>query len=69
VRYSAPEGLHDDCVVALALAAERARTGAPPAVLVCNPGAALATAWEAAGRYFARRRADPEWGWEPARLN
>jgi hypothetical protein len=36
---------------------ERARTGAPPAVVVCNPGAALATAWEPAGRYFARMRA------------
>jgi hypothetical protein len=68
VRYAAPEGAHDDCVVALALAVERARTGAPPAVVVCNPGAALATLWEPADRYFARMRADPEWGWEPARL-
>ena len=49
VRYAAPEGAHDDRVVALALAVERARTGAPPSVLVCNPGAALATAWEPAG--------------------
>jgi hypothetical protein len=39
VTYSAPEGLHDDCVCALALAAQRKRTAkVPPTVSITrNP--------------------------------
>jgi hypothetical protein len=40
----------------------------PPRSWSTTPGDAPATPRESAGRYFARRRADPEWGWEPARL-
>jgi phage FluMu gp28-like protein len=32
VHYSAPEGMHDDCVCALALAVQRAKTGGRPGV-------------------------------------
>jgi len=61
--------MHDDCVVALGLAAERARhfvevsaavvAGiAPPEPVAIDPRV-----------YFPRMREDPEWGWEAIRCN
>jgi hypothetical protein len=72
VRYAAPEGLHDDCVVALALAAQRARQYTEVVMAMASvgrvapePGPALTIRQQ-----FDRLREDREWGWSsPARWN
>jgi hypothetical protein len=72
VRYAAPEGLHDDCVVALAQAAQRARQYAEVVMAMASvrrvapePGPALTIR-----QAFDRLREDREWGWSsPARWN
>ena len=65
VRYAAPEGLHDDCVVALALANEQGRSrcevGAQWVYAVADPEP---VAVESPQAYFHRMRQDEEWGWE-----
>jgi hypothetical protein len=65
VRYAAPEGLHDDCVVALALANEQGRSrcevGAQWVYAVARPEP---VAVENPQAYFHRMRQDWEWGWE-----
>jgi len=70
VRYAAPEGLHDDCVVALALANERGRRYAEVGVTICTPLARRAP--EPVGdihAWFRERRRDPNWGFPPLSLN
>jgi len=64
VRYAAPEGLHDDAVVALALAVEKGRTACTPFVYVVCPiaGPAPGPENESAHAYFARMRKDPRLG-------
>ena len=65
VRYSAPEGLHDDCVVALALAVQKGRTFVEPFVFFVDQVRREPDfVNESPHEYFARKRLDPEWGWE-----
>lgn len=45
VRYSAPEGYHDDCVMALALAVEKWRIHSPSLVAGTPHGAARVSPW------------------------
>lgn len=70
VRYAAPEGMHDDCVVALALANERGRRYFDVGVVICNPLArpALAPIGDIHA-WFAEQRKDINWGFEPLRWN
>jgi hypothetical protein len=49
VRYTAPEGMHDDAVMALALAVYMRDTGPAPAVLVAAEGAATTSPYEDEG--------------------
>lgn len=60
VRYSAPEGLHDDCVCALALAVSGIRRSAPIQVYTPMSGAALVgppeNPWEKRRRDWAMGR-------------
>lgn len=62
VRYSAPNGLHDDCVCALALAVHAMTRPRSPVVLII-PDGAEPRAKEDIISYASRRRSeDPEWG-------
>ena len=69
--YAAPEGLHDDAVMALALANERARRYVEVGVLIINPLAPREKdpPNESIYGYFERMRKDMDWGWEPVRWN
>jgi phage FluMu gp28-like protein len=61
VRYSAPEGQHDDCVCALALAVERARRGVLTVEWMSNAPAAVDPNATMVVDYAAARR-DLDWG-------
>jgi len=70
VRYAAPEGLHDDCVVALALANERARRYVEVAAVYVSHQAPRSP--EPVGdiyAWFENQRKDPNWGFGPSRWN
>jgi len=66
VTYSAPDGLHDDCVVALALAVERVRGHVPVTAGLVSMGAPPPPPPDE--RDFrvviAEKRKDVNWGWE-----
>ena len=67
VRYSAPEGMHDDCVCALALAVEQQRQYVPGSVSIAyrtvQPKGEEPGDDETVGAYWERqRRADHNFG-------
>ncbi len=65
VRYTAPEGLHDDCVVALALANEKGRKYCDVAAVFVHPVPRPAPGFEGSvAQGFEIMRRDPNWGWE-----
>lgn len=59
VRYQAPEGMHDDCVMGLALAVERAR-GRTNVILQMAPVGKLEPEFSPVN--FSEARKDPNWG-------
>jgi len=64
VKHAAPEGHHDDCAVALALAAERSRRYTPViATWVGGEGPPPKEIGDV-HQWFIEQRKDPEWGWE-----
>lgn len=73
VRYQAAEGMHDDCVVGLALAVEKSRgyvnVGASVVNAIRPPGPrpTLADKQAVPVDVWAERRKNPEWGWEKVR--
>jgi hypothetical protein len=71
VRYAAPEGLYDDCVMALALAVQKGRGYADASITVVSPiaGRGPGPENESPAAYFARMRLDPNWGFEPLSWN
>lgn len=65
VTYNAPEGLHDDCVTALALAVEHARGYVPASAGVVMHGRIPTPADDRDIKVIiAEKRDDPTWGWE-----
>jgi terminase large subunit-like protein len=66
VKYAAPEGMHDDCVVALGLAVERARRYRPCGAIWCVPyGCEPAEPVGDIHAWYNKMREDPDWGFEP----
>jgi hypothetical protein len=65
VYYSAPEGFHDDCVCALALAVEKARGHVPvSAGIVSMGGKPPATDERGVKEIIVDKRQNLDWGWE-----
>jgi hypothetical protein len=67
VKYAAPEGHHDDCAVALALAAERSRRYTP---VVCTWAGGYPPKPPFEGsveQWFEEQRKDPNWGFSDSR--
>lgn len=66
VRYSAPEGLHDDCVCALALAVQARSQFQPLSVSTAYPTTPTMQPSDIRDSTvsFDDLRKDPEWGWQ-----
>lgn len=65
VRYSAPEGLHDDCVCALALAVQAKSQFVPVHVVSSVRKVEVPLPADIGGGFnFTGMRQDPNWGWD-----